>query len=258
MSGELPAFSLDALPDDLKTAPTLKDFKTWPDVAKSYDALVKKMGVPAEQLLRLAPDGSIPPEVWKRLGKPEKPEDYKFPENLKSRFEDQYKKRLVEFADKHNLTKTQFEELTHFTDGLAQERIASDSTAREQARKDAEAALKANLGSAYEQSLNFAKDAEQMLEAPGLLDKLKAANLDTDPMIIGVLTKIGRLGGEDTIVNGQVKGFRLTPNEAKAEINSLKADKEFMERYTTKHHLGHKEAVARMKELLEASQAQAA
>lgn len=253
---DLPAFSLDLMPDDLKTEPSLKDFKTFPDLAKSYVNAVKKLGVPGELLMKLNTDGSIPPEVWKRLGKPEKAEDYKFPENLKTQFQDQYKKQVIEFADKHNLTKAQFEELAHFTDGLAQERLAANQAKAAADRTAAENALKSSLGNAYEQTVNYAKDAEEILEAPGLLEKLKAVGLDTDPLIIGTLAKIGRMAGEDTLIDGNnSKRFALTPNEAKAELKALRVDKDFQERLNSKHSPGHADAVARMKELLEASAA---
>jgi hypothetical protein len=253
---DLPAFKLDDLPEDIRTEPSLKDFKDYGSLAKSYVHAVKKIGAPPEQFVRFNPDGTPTDEVWKRLGKPDK---YEFPADIKSAMADDFKTEIAEFSNKYHLTKTQFEELLHFTDGRMQKLTAAQAAAQATAKTEAEKALKASLGQAYEQTVNFAKDAGEILEVPELWAEVEKLGLNTNPVFIKALGKIGKLAGEDTLVTGSKQGFDITktPAEAGAEIRALRGDKEFMARYDDKGHPGHKDAVAKMEKLYAARAAAA-
>ena len=71
----------DALPDDLKTNPLFRNYKTPDDAMKAHANLYKARGVPAERLLTVpdkpqdqAPDDWAP--IHKALGVPDDPKDY--------------------------------------------------------------------------------------------------------------------------------------------------------------------------------------
>ena len=61
-------FDYTQMPDGLAHEPSLQNFDTVDKLAKSYVNLVKKMGVPAEQLLRLPEAGQPMDDVYNALG----------------------------------------------------------------------------------------------------------------------------------------------------------------------------------------------
>jgi len=252
VTNEMPPFKLDLLPEDIRGEPMLKDFKDWGALAKSYVHAGKMVGLHESQVLRLNKDGTPTPEVWARLGKPEK---YDFPQT-KMPIDDGVKAEMADFANKQNFTKAQFEEWVHLADdkrvALTAQAEANSKTQREAGEK----ALKEALGEGYEQTLNFAKDVPELFEKPALWDKLDKAGLTRDPEVINFLGEIGRMAGEDHLVDGSSRaGFAFSPAEARSEINTLKGDKNFMSAYTDSRHPGHKDAVARLNKLYQAERA---
>lgn len=237
---EIP-FKLDDLPEDLRGEPSLKDFKSVDALAKSYANAVKLVGLDKNLVFRIPKEG--PDEnVWKALGKPDK---YEFPADLKTQLPDDYKAKLAETANKLNLTKTQWEEMLHFTDGDTQERMAASQAKEAQERADAEAALKKELGNAYDQTINLAKDALETLKKPELWDKLAEKGLTNDPDVIGALAEVGRLSKDETPVNGEARRtFALSPAQAQAEINALVANAEKRAALLDQSHPLHNDVVA--------------
>ncbi len=250
----LPPFSLDILPEAFRTSPIFKDFKSWEGVLKSHEEAVKKLGVPAAQLLRLNPDGTLPPEGYARLGKPEK---YTFPVDIKNApaFSDARRAELIEYANTNNLTAKQFEALVRTEDNYSIKTSTAQAEAQKQARATAEAALKTALGEAYSQNINLAKDALTTLEHPELWDTLDKAGLTTDPALIDFLSEIAKLSGDDDIVNGEgsAASFKLSPNQAGATIRAKQSDAAFMKAYNTATDPAHADAVAEMKRLFQAA-----
>lgn len=243
------AFSLESLPEDIRGEPSLKDFKTWPDIAKSFVNVSKLVGVDKNHVLRIPTDGDISKmgDLWKLLGKPEK---YEYPADLKTILPDDYKVKLTAFADKHNFTKTQFEELLHFTDGETQAMLTAGQTAREQQKQAAAQAVKDAFGASYDQTLNFAKNVPELFGKASLWDKFEKAGLTSDPEFLGFMGDLGRMAGEDSFVNGNGgKGFNLSPASAESEINGLMADPTFAKRYYGRDEPGHKEAVDKVYKL---------
>lgn len=126
-----------ALPDDLKSDPSLKDFKDVGGLAKSYVEAQKLIG----SSIRLPREGAGEDELSKfynRLGRPEKIEGYEYkqsedhPEILKEDYNS-----LREIGYKIGLTKTQFQELAKWNDQSALDIYKSSS-----AKNQGEIALK--------------------------------------------------------------------------------------------------------------------
>ena len=74
------AFDPRSLPEDLANEPSLRSFDDVSKLAKSYVHLVKRMGAPPEQIVRLpsAPDDAGWQEVYERLGRPADVSGYGF------------------------------------------------------------------------------------------------------------------------------------------------------------------------------------
>ena len=238
--------STSFLPEAFRDNPSLKDFKSLDDLLNSHLQLRSTVGADKNSVIKIPHDGPIPDEVWKRLGKPEK---YELSEGALSLMSDKDRAKFLDTANKSNLTKGQFHDLTTMLDAQMKENVAA---AKEQAtaqRAQAEAALKAALGEAYDQNINLAKNTLETFNKGELWQEFDKSGLTSNPGLINLLAEISKLTADDGIVEGQrATSYSLTPEQAKDEIASLRADPEFMKRYTSDVP-GHKEAVARMHKL---------
>jgi hypothetical protein len=133
-SGGAPPDWRAGLPDDLKADPSLASFKSVADLAKSYretkslvGASIRPPGPDAkpedkkafvDRLLQIEPalmyapdsDPETAPRLWKKLGKPEKVEEYEIAEEAKAAGLDLDQLRAL--AVTSGLTKAQFKGLT--------------------------------------------------------------------------------------------------------------------------------------------------
>lgn len=185
--------------------------------------------------------------IYDRLGRPSGPEGYaaQFPENA----DPEFKAATLAKAHELGLTKAQADGL--FT--AMTERAVARDTALAQARQEAfakeEAAVKAEWGQAYAQNLAQAQAAAKGLGLDAeTIDKLAEAMGHRGAMML--LHKIGTRMGEDGFVTGDKTesfGSAMTPGQAKAEIQSLMNDKNFVNRYMQ----GDAEAKAKMVKLHE-------
>jgi hypothetical protein len=243
----------DSLPQDIRGEAAFKDIKTLGGLAKSYLNAQKLIGHPPERLLSL-PAGDDPKEwdgVWSKLGRPEAPEKYdlgKPPEGLKESPE--FKTAFLKRAHETGLNGKQAKALY---DWYATEAIAAGTASRTAAaakQTEAEAKLKTEWGTAYDQNLTLAKNA---LRHYGDADLIAALDdgLGNDPRVIRVFAKLGKQLTEDGLVGktGGADGARLSPAEAQQQINALKADKTFTTAYMDKRAPGHADAVDRMSRL---------
>lgn len=177
-------------------------------------------------------------ELLARLGRPEKPEDYgiQVPEGA----DDSFLKEALPVLHKLGLTKTQAAGLAEWWATKA------DGTFAEVREKAAAGAseLRREWGTKFDERVGIANRAvahaglsqEESAAVEQALGVVRAAQ---------VMEKLGRLLIEDpsatTLQAGQAS-FRMSPEEAKAEIDGLKRDKEFIAKYTG----GDREAQAKM------------
>lgn len=239
------------MPEAFRQDPIFKDFKDWDSVFKSHKNAVQKIGVPADQLLRLNPDGTLPVEGYRKLGVPE---TYVFPADVKNApaFSDQRKQELTAYAKANNLTANQFNELVYAEDKYSIAGQQAREQAEQASRAAADKALKDALGEAYNQDMAMAKNALDTLNAGTLWNSFDKAGLTTNPQLINFLSEIGKLTGDDAIVNGTTSQiFKLTPNGASAEINAKRADASFMQAYLKPDHPNHAQAVMDMTKLFQ-------
>ena len=76
------SFDPTSLPDDLAREPSLRNFDSVVKLAKSYVHAVRKMGVPADQLMRVPQNADDPAwnDVYNSMGRPESADQYTFDE----------------------------------------------------------------------------------------------------------------------------------------------------------------------------------
>lgn len=236
------------LSDELKNFVQTKGFKDPTSVLDSYRNFEKLMGAPKERLMTLPEKADDPAwgDVYKRLGRPEKPEDYSL-----EKFKGEGNEELVKWArgafHEMNLTAAQAEKFAEKWAGLVQERNDASVKSVQEKLAAQEASLKKEWGQAYEQKVKGAKAAA---EAFGMnVDQINALEraLGYDGVfkfLDSIQTKIGE--GNFTAGDKKGGGFgALSPGQAQARINDLMQDEAFSNRYLN----GDMEAKAEMDRL---------
>lgn len=220
-----------------------KGFKTIEDVVNGYRNYEKYQGVPQEKLLKL-PDENNADEVnafYKKLGRPDKAEDYKF--------------EIAEGQD-DAIAKAIAPEL--FKIGLSQKQAAAIyktlETAKIEQGKAAEAAaikaeedLKSEWGSNYDNNL---KAAQQAAKIAGVTpEQIEALQKATDyKTVMNIFKNLASKFGEDVLRgagNNQQSRFALTPQQAREKIEQLKSNAEWV----AKMNSGDKAALQEYDEL---------
>ena len=192
----------------------------------------QKLGVPADQLVRLPKDindKATADALWNKLGRPEKPEGYNFKDV--QGVDDDFRTWAAPVAHKLGLTGDQ---AVGFTKELAA-RVAAVN-AEEAARVKAEntvqeADLKRNWGSAYEGNLFVAQKAFEKL---GFTPEMVVA-MQTQvgfKQVMETFLNIGQKIGEDKYVQAPAGGApgRYTQEQAKAWLVEKKGDTEWGKR----------------------------
>ena len=217
------------MPEDLKGYVTTKGFKDPASVVDSYRNLEKLIGV-KEKLLQVPDnlgDEKAMADVWKRLGRPEKPEEY----GIKGENE-KFAKWYQETAHKLGLNRNQAEALFKEYDAFAGAELQA-SEAQMKAESDKLISdLKTKWGSAYEQNLKVAQTAAQQFGIDtDMVTKLEQSLGFAKTMEF--LQSVGSKIGEPDFVGGKplAEGKALSPAQARERINQLIQDKDWSNKY---------------------------
>ena len=219
-----PADWKSGLKPELKGYIDTKGFKDVGQLADSYLNLEKAMGAPRERLLKLpenATDKEAMNEIFSKLGRPSKPEDYKLevPEGSPTDFADWAKGQFFELG----LTATQASELTKqwnaYQAGKGTE-IDTEMTAKaDQDVKD----LKREWGAAHDTNLKLSQRAARTLGLDeGTIEGIEKSLGYKKTMTL--FNDIGKKIGEDSFVSSNSGGsaMGMTPEAAQSRIQTLK------------------------------------
>jgi hypothetical protein len=252
-SGQAAAKWWESLSDaNLKTSPNISRYDTVEAAAKALDEATKRLGVPPDQLLRLPTkpdDAAAYEEIYKKLGRPDKAEDYgvKFADDAS----DEAKAvggKLIETAHKIGLNKAQLAPLVELLNGetAAAAKAEADHAAAEAAAT--QAALKAEWGpkfSTYEKEIpklladlggKEGKDGKLIpatgAEFQALLDDMNARGLGNSLPLNRLLARIcdmraepGKMPGAGEADRGREDSRGMTPVQATAALRAFEADK---------------------------------
>lgn len=224
----------DGFDDDTRGYVQNKGWQKPDDLLNSYRNLEKLTGAGPDKLFKLPDDGDT--EGWNnlygKLGRPEKPVDYKLPlpEGADGEFADWAKGTFHELG----LTTKQGEALAakwnEFVGGKAT--ASQEQFKMEIANQDK--ALKQEWGAAYEQNLNVARNAARELgfDAP-TVDKLEQSLGFSG--LMKMMHNIGSKVGEASFVSGDTSTGKfgiMTPEAARSQIKALQSDAAFVRDYT--------------------------
>lgn len=242
--------------------PELKEWaeaKGWKDldgVLKSTRNLEKMVGAPPDEVIRLPndPGQEQVEQVMRRLGMPEKPDEYNIPDPENLPVDDQFKGWAREAFHKAGLTKTQAETLAAEWNGYAENTVQQSQEDYNAQIASQEQELKQEWGNGYDRQVRLAQHAAKDL---GLTED-QLESMEQSMGYAGVMRLFAGLGkqlGEDRFVDsdgdGSPRGFsnQMTPAEAKDAYARMISDPEQTKALTDKSHPNHKQAMEKKQRL---------
>lgn len=243
----------DTLPADLKTE-TVTKFKSPEELARGY---VNAQSLIGQKRLALPNDKWGQPEwdgFWKELGRPDSPDGYKLPADIKMpegiKLDDAKLAKANAALHKAGLTPKQHEHVMRYYAETLGEQFTAEEASRKQAYETGINTLKQEWGDKFDANVDVAKSVLKKFGAPELIERLNTSGFGNDPVLVKMLNQIGSLLLEDNARGGDGHGLQvMDATRALREINSLKTDPEFMKAYNTADHPGHKAAIERWMEL---------
>ena len=239
----------DLIPESFKEDKSLNNFNNMEDLLKSYkhaQSLVGADKIPVPNKHATEEDWN---EVFKRLGAPEKPEDYKYD------FKDQEmdSQQVSEFnktAHKLGLLPKQAEGLIKYYNEMNGNKAASEEDAAAQGQLATETELKKEFGPQFAKRLDQAKKlavnslGSDFLENTFLKD---GSRLGDNLSVIKAFSQLADKLSEDEIIKGDGSEY-MTAKDLEKEINELTQEGSA---YWSKTHPNHKKSVDEVLKLRE-------
>jgi len=239
----------DLIPENFREEKSLENFNNMEDFVKSYLHAQKLVGadkIPVPNKHATEEDWN---EVFKRLGAPNSPEDYKY--NFKDQEMDQG--QVQEFnktAHRLGLLPKQAEGLIKFYNEMNANNAASQEEAAAQAQMNVEAELKKEFGPQYNKRLDQAKRlavnslGQDFLENTYLKD---GSRLGDNLNVIKAFSDLADKLSEDPIIQGDGTSY-MTAKDIEKEITELTEEGSA---YWDKNHINHQKAVDEVLKLRE-------
>ena len=241
-------FDPQNLPDGLAHEPSLQNFDSVDKLAKSYTHLVKKMGVPAEQLLRLPGAGEPMDDVYNALGRPETHEHYDM-----SDYAPESTENFRQLAHEIGLNNDQANALFNaYVDSIAGQE-ESESEAFDQFEVENTQALQKEWGGDFDKNVELARRAFMNFATPEAVEIMEQTGLGNHPEILKVFSRVGELLQEDSVLPGSSTPILggMNPAQAQQSIDAKMSDPNFRNAYLDQYNPGHAEAVREMTKLHE-------
>ena len=237
------------IPEEFKEDKSLSNFNNMEDLLKSYkhaQSLVGADKIPVPNKHATEEDWN---EVFKRLGAPDKPEDYKY--NIKDQELDS--NQVSEFnktAHQLGLLPKQAEGLIKFYNEMNGNNAVSQEEAAAEAQLQTETELKAEFGPQFNKRLDQAKKlavnslGSEFLENTYLKD---GSRLGDNIKVIKAFSELAEKLSEDEIIKGDGSEY-MTAKDIEKEINELTQEGSA---YWSKTHPNHNKAVQEVLKLRE-------
>lgn len=238
--------------EPIRKHPSLKDFKSTNDLAKSWVNAQKLIGkdkipVPGEKATKEEWD-----TVYTRLGRPEKPEGYEIDkvkvEGLPENFPMNENLRTGFTAKAHEvgLSKKQAGDLYKWFMAENVKEYNGMLNGTKEGREKGETSLRNEWGAAFDERVAVARKIIHSQGDPELIAYLEETGLGNDPRMVKFMFNVGRHFSEDDLGKG-ANLVNMSPQEALEEIAHIRADKKHA--YWDKSNPEHKIAVSRMEQL---------
>jgi len=229
------------IPEEYKEEKALSNFNNMEDLLKSYLHAQKMVGANKIAVPNKMATEDDWKEVFKKLGAPEKPDDYKYsfkedeinPEQLKS---------FNETAHKLGLLPKQAESLIKFYQEMNSVGEQSKLQTAQAKQLEAESLLKKEFGAEYGKRLDQAKRLASETFGKDLLNNTilqDGSRLGDNVEIIRAFTMLADKLSEDEIIKGDDVGY-MTAGQIEKEISQLTEEGSA---YWNKNHPNHRKAV---------------
>ena len=230
------------IPDEYKEDKALANFQDMNQFVKSYLHAQKMVGldkIPVPNKYATDEDWK---EVYKRLGAPETPDQYKYKFAKDQKVDEASLKAFNEVAQKNGLMPKQAENIVKFYNELSQQAVSQEASKIDAARLESETVLKTEYGAAYNKRLDQAKRLASQTLGEDFLNKtvLKdGSRLGDNVSLIKAFSTLADKLSEDEIVKGEATDY-MSRKELQKQIDELEApDSAFWK----KTHPNHERAV---------------
>lgn len=239
----------DLIPENFREEKALDNFNNMEDFVKSYLHAQKLVGadkIPVPNKHATEEDWN---EVFKRLGAPSDPNDYKY--DLKDQeMDSQAVQEFNKTAHRLGLLPKQAEGLIKFYNEMNVNNAASQEEAAAQAQMNVEAELKKEFGPQFNKRLDQAKRlavnslGQDFLENTYLKD---GSRLGDNLNVIKAFSDLADKLSEDPIIQGDGTSY-MTAKDIEKEITELTQEGSA---YWDKNHINHQKAVDEVLKLRE-------
>ena len=237
-----------SLPEDLKNEKALESIQDIPGLAKSFIHAQKMVGTDKISIPNKHATDDDWNDVYSKLGRPSKPEDYQIQINSNSSVDTDALNGFKEAAHKYGLLPKQAEGIINFYDDMTQNYMRDLDAKAEQGRMHAEKSLKEEWGPAYDSKVKsvggvVTKYLNDDFAHMTLSDGTKVGD---HPDFIRAFANIASDLGEDKLVTSTGPQY-MTPKEIDKQLRELQAEGSA---YWKKNHPNHDAAVQEVQDLM--------
>jgi hypothetical protein len=232
----------EALPPELKDAPFLKNVADIPTLVKNYENAQKMVGADKIAIPQKGAGKEEWQAVFRKLGVPEKPEDYKFELDAKSKVEPEFLKGFTRKAHELGVLPEQAKQMMDWF-SAEDEKVYQQMQTQAQAKmNEGINALKTEWGQAFDQKIAGAKAALKEYASEEQIKYFREAGFGRDPQFLRFLDSVSKTLAEDTLKGGGegAGGTFMTPQQAQAKIDQIKRTPSHP--YWDPNHAGHQDA----------------
>ncbi len=219
------------------------------NLAKSYVNAQKMIGKPQIAL----PDEFATDEDWKqvykKLGLPDKLEEYKAELAESPYLDEAFRKEFLKNAHEAGVLPKQAQKMYDFFHSQTDAAVKNSESQGTKYMEEQVTKLQGEWGNGFNKELKIAQIALQQFADEGMLKELKESGLDSNPTLIRLMNKIGKNLNEDTFSRQTVAHLGVSMDEAKSEVGKMMGD--MAHPYWNGDHPNHKSAVDRMLKLQE-------
>ena len=238
----------DSLPEDLKNEKALESIQDIPGLAKSFIHAQKMVGTDKISIPNKHATDDDWNDVYSKLGRPSKPEDYQIQINSNSSVDTDALNGFKEAAHKYGLLPKQAEGIINFYDDMTQNYMRDLDAKAEQGRMHAEKSLKEEWGPAYDSKVKsvggvVTKYLNDDFAHMTLSDGTKVGD---HPDFIRAFANIASDLGEDKLVTSTGPQY-MTHKEIDKQLRELQAEGSA---YWKKNHPNHDAAVQEVQDLM--------
>ena len=240
------------IPDEYKEDKALANFQDMNQFVKSYLHAQKMVGLDKIPVPNKHATDEDWQEVYKRLGAPEKPDQYKYKFAKDQKVDEASLKAFNEVAQKNGLLPKQAENIVKFYNELSQQAVSQEASKIDAARLESETVLKTEYGSEYNKRLDQAKRLASQTLGTDFLNNIilkDGSKLGDNVSLIKAFSSLADKLSEDEIVKGEGADY-MSAKELQKQIDELEAPDSAFWKKTHPNHERAVQEVFKLREML--------